>query len=83
MLNKGQSRGKPRGDESILVGYSEESKAYRFWKPSTTVKARNVKFFEEIDCPRGSPQEILHVSYLNMESSNEKGESSNEDDEEG
>jgi len=56
MLNKGQSRGKfqPKGDEYILVGYSEESKAYRLWKPGTkkVVKARDVKFFEDIDCVR-------------------------------
>jgi len=54
MLNKGQSRGKfqPKGDEYILVGYSEESKAYRLWKPGTkkAIKARDVKFFEDIDC---------------------------------
>jgi len=53
MLNKGQSRGKfqPKGDQYILVGYSEESKAYRLWKPSTkkVIKARDVKFFEDID----------------------------------
>lgn len=49
VLNKSQKRGKfqPKGDEYIH-GYSQESKAYRLWKPGTktVVKARHVKFFE-------------------------------------
>ena len=37
VLDKAQKRGKfqPKGDEYILVGYSDESKAYRLWKPGT------------------------------------------------
>lgn len=52
-LNKGQRRGKfqPKGDEYILVGYSQESKAYRLWKSGTktVIKARDVKFFENTE----------------------------------
>jgi len=52
-LNKNR-RGKkfqPKGEEYLLVGYSEESKAYRLWKPGTrtVIKARDVKFFERIE----------------------------------
>lgn len=50
VLDKSQKRGKfqPKGDKYVLVGYSQESKAYRLWKPGTktVVKARDVKFFE-------------------------------------
>lgn len=52
-LNKGQKGRKfqPKGDEYVLVGYSDESKAYRLWKPGTktVIKARDVKFFERIE----------------------------------
>lgn len=50
VLDKSQKRGKfqPKGDEYILVGYSQESKTYRLWKPETktVIKTRDVKFFE-------------------------------------
>lgn len=58
VLDKSKKRGKfqPKGDEYILVGYSQESKAYRLWKQGTktVVKARDVKFFEKRD-PRNLP----------------------------
>lgn len=65
-LNKGQRRKnfQPKGDEYILVGYSEESKAYRLWKPGTktVIKARDVKFFERIEPPIDVPsKEILTI----------------------
>lgn len=51
-LNKGTRRNKfePKGDEYILVGYSEESKTYRLWKPKTknVVKRRDVRFNEKL-----------------------------------
>jgi len=51
-LNKGPKRGKflQKGDKYILVGYSEESKAYRLWKPGTrkVIKSRDVKFYEKV-----------------------------------
>lgn len=57
-LNKKQRGRKfqPKGDEYLLVGYSEESKAYRLWKPGTktVIKARDVKFFERIESPSES-----------------------------
>lgn len=53
VLDKARKRGKfyPKGDEYVLVGYSQESKAYRLWKPGTktVVKARDVRFFERLD----------------------------------
>lgn len=53
VLNKAQRRGKfqPKGDEYVLVGYSEESKAYRLWKPGTktVIKARDIRFLENQD----------------------------------
>ncbi|KMQ87486.1 s00954 pol polyprotein [Lasius niger] len=40
----------PKGDAYILVGYSEESKAYRLWKPGTrkVIKRRDVCFNEKL-----------------------------------
>lgn len=53
VLNKAQRRGKfqPKGDEYVLVGYSEESKTYRLWKPETKtiIKARDIRFLENQD----------------------------------
>jgi len=52
-LNKNRKGKKfqPKGEEYLLIGYSEESKAYRLWKPGTktVIKARDVKFFEKIE----------------------------------
>lgn len=54
-LNKSRKGKKfqPKGEQYILVGYSEESKAYRLWKQGTktVIKARDVKFFERIGDP--------------------------------
>lgn len=38
-LNKGPKRGKflRKGDEYTLIGYSDEAKAYRLWKPGTKI----------------------------------------------
>ncbi|KMQ85317.1 retrovirus-related pol polyprotein from transposon tnt 1-94 [Lasius niger] len=51
-LNKGPKRGKflQKGEEYALVGYSDEAKAYRLWKPGTktVIKSRDVKFHEKI-----------------------------------
>jgi hypothetical protein len=46
------------------VGYSDESKAYRLWKPGTktVIKARDVKFMEKIGSPQVSSKEILIMS---------------------
>ncbi|KAL0281564.1 UNVERIFIED_CONTAM: hypothetical protein PYX00_002512 [Menopon gallinae] len=52
VLNKGQKRGKfeAKGETYVLVGYSQESKAYRLWKrgTNTIIKSRDAKFFEEV-----------------------------------
>lgn len=51
-LNKSPKRGKfiQKGEEYALVGYSDEAKAYRLWKPGTktVIKSRDVKFHEKI-----------------------------------
>lgn len=38
-----------KGDEYVLIGYSDEAKAYRLWKPrtKTVIKSRDVKFYEK------------------------------------
>jgi len=50
VLNKSSKRGKfePKGDEYILVGYDNISKAYRLWKRGSkmVIKAHDVKFME-------------------------------------
>ena len=70
-LNKGHKGGKfsPKGEEYVLVGYSETSKAYRLWKPGskTVIKARDVKFIEEY----GSPT-MINSSSLPFTTSNEE-----------
>lgn len=52
-LEKKQSRGKfePKGKEYTLVGYSQESKAYRLWIPGTKtiIKRRDVRFIENLN----------------------------------
>ena len=51
-LNKNSKSNKfaPRGEEYILVGYSQEAKAYRLWKKGTNqiIKRRVVRFIENI-----------------------------------
>ncbi|KAL0117638.1 hypothetical protein PUN28_008790 [Cardiocondyla obscurior] len=77
-LNKNQ-RGKkfqPKGDEYLLVGYSEESKAYRLWKPGTktVIKARDVKFFERIESspPESSTGKVFTTPNIFIEMSDEE-----------
>jgi transposase InsO family protein len=54
MLKKGPKQFKfsPKGTECFMVGYSNESKAYRVYVPSirNVVKTRDVKFFENTKC---------------------------------
>jgi len=58
VLNKSIKRGKfePKGDEYILVGYDNISKAYRVWKRSskTVIKTRDVKFIEATELNKES-----------------------------
>lgn len=69
----------PKGHEYILVGYSQESKAYRLWRQGTKtiIKARDVKFFERID------EEITDGVFMNLdnESDDEEGINGNETEE--
>lgn len=50
-------------DEYVLVGYSEESKAYRLWKPGTrtVIKARDVRFFEKENLIDTSTEDLLII----------------------
>lgn len=52
-LEKKRSRGKfePKGKEYTLVGYSQESKAYRLWiqGTKTILKRRDVRFIEDLE----------------------------------
>lgn len=51
-LNKRPQKGKfdPRSVECTMVGYSDESKAYRLWDPSSKkiIKSRDVKFISSL-----------------------------------
>lgn len=51
-LEKGRrlSKFEPKGIEYVLVGYSNESKAYRLWQRGTRkiIKSRDVRFIEEV-----------------------------------
>lgn len=71
VLNKGQRRGKfqPKGDEYLLVGYSNESKAYRLWKPTTrkVIKSRDVKFIEKITAPETLTDNTLEIPMFTVE----------------
>lgn len=57
----------PKGNEYILVGYSEESKAYRFWKSRTTkvIKHRDVRFNEKLSEENKKTNEYFEA-FLNM-----------------
>lgn len=52
-LKKGPDISKldPKGEEAILVGYSNEAKVYRLWIPNITkiIKSRDVRFIEDVD----------------------------------
>lgn len=65
VLDETRKRGKfqPKGDEYVLVGYSEESKTYRLWKPGTrtVIKARDVRFFEKEDIIDTSTTDLLVI----------------------
>lgn len=83
-LNKGQKGRKfqPKGDEYVLVGYSDESKAYRLWKPGTktVIKARDVKFFERIEPVQASNSKtILTIPDSLIETLNEETELRDDD----
>lgn len=83
-LNKGQKGRKfqPKGDEYVLVGYSDESKAYRLWKPGTktVIKARDVKFLERIEPVQASTSKtILTAPDSFVENLSEETEQRDED----
>lgn len=64
-LEKKPFKGKfePKGKEYVLVGYSQESKAYRLWTPGTktVMKRRDVRFIEDLESQTSSPEENYGV----------------------
>lgn len=77
-LNKGQreSKFKPEDESYLLVDYSEESKAYRLWKPGTekVIKRRDVCFNKKLsgksikeDAHFEAPINILEINPKSMD----------------
>ncbi|CAK9804033.1 Retrovirus-related Pol polyprotein from transposon TNT 1-94 [Anthophora plagiata] len=68
-LEKGARLNKfmPRGKEYILVGYSQESKAYRLWERGTRQIAvkRDVRFYEELNNNANTEDNTLTLSIQN------------------
>lgn len=64
-LEKKPSRGKfkPKGEKYTLVGYSQESKAYRLWKPGTrtVLKRRDVWFVEDLEANINNLEENFEI----------------------
>lgn len=81
-LNKSGQHKKfgPKGHEYILVGYSQESKAYRLWRQGsrTIIKARDVKFFEKTD---GENTNDIFTNF-DVASNDKEKKSENEDEDE-
>lgn len=74
-LNKGPRRSKlePKGESYLLVGYSNESKAYRLWKPGTrkVIKQRDVRFNEKLSEENTKKNDYLETP-LNLLEMNSK-----------
>jgi len=68
----------PKGLEYVLVGYSQESKAYRLWRrnTNTVIKARDVKFFEIVN------EKLSSDIFIDLENSKEEISKQETDDEE-
>jgi len=54
-----KSKFEPKGKKYILVGYSQESKAYRLWSPGTktVLKRRDVRFTEDLEGETNNAEE--------------------------
>jgi len=68
----------PKSLEYVLVGYSQESKAYRLWRrnTNTVIKAREVKFFEIVS------EKLSSDIFIDLENSKEEISKQENDDEE-
>jgi len=66
-FEKGRKQGKfePKDKEYILVGYSNESKAYRQWQQGTkrVIKSRDVHFIENISDLTKREHEPLFIPF--------------------
>lgn len=86
-LNKRHNRKKflPKGDEYVMVGYSDESKAYRIWKrgTKTVIKARDVKFFESIESDENPTKDVLEMPGPEEENNDENIEGTDQETTEG
>ena len=65
-----RSKLKTRGNEYILIGYSEEAKAYRLWNPTThkIIKSRDVIFYEGTNTDSTLNTNTIHVSDILVQS---------------
>lgn len=70
-LEKGRKRNKfePKGKEYILVGYSDEAKAYRLWEQGTRTvfKRRDVRFIEDQNTTTYKSELQLFEAPMNLE----------------
>lgn len=87
VLNKRGNIGKfaPKSEEYILVGYSEESKAYRLWKPGTRhiIRSRDIVFLEERTCKNEEAEKENYFEFKiknNFHENKEKEESTIDED---
>ena len=82
VLDKAPGKGKfqARSTECTMIGYSSESKAYRFWNDSARkiIKSRDVKFVTSFD----TNDKKESIEFLNFDSE-ESNESEEEKEEEG
>jgi hypothetical protein len=62
-LNKNNKHGKfdTKSDEYISVSYSNESKAYRLWRPGTetVIKARDIRFIEKLNSTDNQSEDVF------------------------
>ena len=79
-LNKGQIRRKlqPKGDSYVLVGYSDEAKARRFWKQGTKTVIRS--FFENIRTQPIPAKETIIMPHHLMNTTYDERQGPNEED---
>lgn len=63
----------PKGKEFVLVGYSEESKAYRLWERGsrTVEKYRDVRFLEDQDIESSNNEETFFEVPLDQSTTDE------------
>lgn len=63
LIKTNRTKFEPKGKQLIMVGYSDESKAYRLWQPGTRsiIKSRDVRFLEDLKPQFDPTSEIFEV----------------------